>query len=564
MINTIISICNTTREMKNLNKIQYFLMAFFLIGLMGCQEEIGEVSDLTAPKNLTASATVSPDGSGMVTFDADAEGAIIYHYFLGISDTENATVSGDGKLTAIYRSSGDYTVKVIAYGPGGVATNATLDVSVNVIYEAPADLIQTLTGGDSRDWVWEKEVPAHLGVGPKFDADGNAVGEPIWYTAQPFEKESEGCLYEDTLTFSMNGSNVDYELKSNAVTYFNRGEVISALGTGDPNEDACYDFPEIGKVSLGFFETTSGLTNSTNVGFLLGNNSFMSYYLGSSTYEILAYTEDVIYVRVIQEDDAGGEFAWYQRFRATDATNSEPEIEYELVWEDDFLFNGPPSSSRWGYDLGTGNNGWGNGEQQFYTDRADNVFVENGILNIIAKRENFSGSQFTSTRMKTQDKFEFTYGKVEIKAKLPFGKGTWPALWMLGANFPEVGWPTCGEIDIMEHIGNDQNRILAAIHTPSSFGNTFNKGNINVPGVSSEFHIYEVEWTEDRVKFSVDGSTYYTYQPEVYNADTWPFTSDQFLIFNIAMGGTLGGEIEAGFTESRMEVDYVRVYQEVE
>ena len=550
--------------MNIIHKIQFALTVLLLTGILGCQEEIREIGNLEAPKNLTVSTSVNPDGSGIVNFDANADGAIIYHYFLGLSDTEDAVISGDGNLQAVYRSSGDYNVKVIAYGAGGISTNTTVDVSVEVIYEAPADLIQILTGGDSRDWQWEKEVPAHLGVGPMFDDAGFPVGEPIWYTAQPFEKESEGCLYEDILTFTLDGTNVDYELKSNSVTYFNRGEVISTLGTGDPTVDACYDFAEIGKVPLGFFETTSGLTNTTDVGFVLGNNSFMSYYLGSSTYEILSYTNDVIYVRVIQEDDGGAQFAWYQRFRATDAVVVDPELDYELVWEDEFLFNGAPSSSRWSYDLGTGNNGWGNNEEQFYTDRTDNVFIENGILNIIAKRESFSGSQFTSARIKTQDKFEFTYGKVEIKAKLPNGKGTWPALWMLGANFPEVGWPTCGELDIMEHVGNNQNVVQASIHTPSSFGGTINTGSLTVPGVSNEFHVYEMEWTEDLVSFSVDGSKYYTYQPDVQNGDTWPFNTDQFLIFNVAMGGSLGGAIEAGFTESRMQVDYIKVYQEVE
>ena len=550
--------------MNIIHKIQFALTVLLLTGILGCQEEIREIGNLEAPKNLTVSTSVNPDGSGIVNFDANADGAIIYHYFLGLSDTEDAVISGDGNLQAVYRSSGDYTVKVIAYGAGGISTNTTVDVSVEVIYEAPADLIQILTGGDSRDWQWEKEAPAHLGVGPMFDDAGFPVGEPIWYTAQPFEKESEGCLYEDILTFTLDGTNVDYELNSNAVTYFNRGEVISTLGTGDPTVDACYDFAEIGKVPLGFFETTSGLTNTTDVGFVLGNNSFMSYYLGSSTYEILSYTNDVIYVRVIKEDDSGAQFAWYQRFRATDAVVVDPELDYELVWEDEFLFNGAPSSSRWSYDLGTGNNGWGNNEEQFYTDRTDNVFIENGILNIIAKRESFSGSQFTSARIKTQDKFEFTYGKVEIKAKLPNGKGTWPALWMLGANFPEVGWPTCGELDIMEHVGNNQNVVQASIHTPSSFGCTINTGSLTVPGVSNEFHVYEMEWTEDLVSFSVDGSKYYTYQPDVQNGDTWPFNTDQFLIFNVAMGGSLGGAIEAGFTESRMQVDYIKVYQEVE
>lgn len=550
--------------MKTINKIKFLIMTFLLIGLVGCQDEIGQIGNLDSPKNLTASAVISPDGSGIVNFDANADGAIIYHYFLGLSDTENATLSGNGELTAIYRSSGDYTVKVIAYGPGGVATNTTLDISVNVIYEAPTDLVQTLTNGSSRDWRWEKEVPGHLGVGPNKDDFGLSVGEPIWYTAQPFEKESEGCLYEDIITFTQNGDNVNYELKSNDVTYFNRGEVISTLGTGNPNEDACYDFDEIGEVTLGFFATESGLANSTGVGFLLGNNSFMSYYLGSSTYEVMAYTADVIYVRVIQTDDNGGEFAWYQRFKATDAVDNEPEIDYELVWEDDFLFNGPPSSSRWGYDIGKGDNGWGNGEEQYYTDRPENVFVENGILNIIARRENFSGSQYTSTRMNTKDKFEFTYGKIEIKAKLPNGGGTWPALWTLGGNFSEVGWPNCGELDIMEHVGNNENVVQSAIHTPSSFGDTFNKGSLTVPGVTDEFHVYEMEWTADRVKFSVDGSNYYTYEPDVQDDSTWPFDADQFIIMNVAMGGSLGGSIEAGFTESSMQVDYVKVYQEVQ
>ncbi len=564
MNNQIISNLQYNKRMKTIYKIQSILLAILLFGMIGCQDDISQVGDLEAPKNLTVSAAISPDGSGMVNFDANADGAIIYHFFLGLSDTENAVISGDGNLQAIYRSSGDYTVKVIAYGPGGIATNTTTDITVDVIYEAPTDLIQILTGGSSRDWEWEKEVPAHLGVGPNNGDDGLPLGEPIWYTSQPFEKESVGCLYEDILTFSLDGNNVNYQLKSNAVTYFNAGEVQSALGSGDPNEDACYDFPEIGEVTLGFFAAETGLANSTGVGFLLGNNSFMSYYVGSSQYEIMAYTDDVIYVRTVQVNDDGLELAWYQRFRATDAVTTNPEIEYELVWEDDFLFNGPPSSSRWSFDIGTGENGWGNGESQYYTDRSDNVFIANGILNIIAKRENFSGSQFTSTRMKTQDKFEFTYGKVEIKAKLPNGKGTWPALWMLGANFPEVGWPTCGELDIMEHVGNNQNVIQSAIHTPSSFGDTFNKGSLTVPGVSEEFHVYEMEWTEDFVSFSVDGSTYYTYQPDVQNGDTWPFDSDQFLIFNVAMGGALGGEIEAAFTESSMQIDYVKVYQEVE
>lgn len=546
-------------------KNNFMPFVFALLGLLvvSCQDEIGDIGDLNAPMNLQVNAEVMEDGSGIVDFDASADDALVYHYYFGVSENESATVSKDGKIRNIYRSSGDYTVKVIAYGPGGIASNSILDVSVDVVYEPPSDLIALLTGEGSRNWIWKKDVIGHLGVGPVLDDAGNPVGEPIWYMAQPFEKEADGCLYEDTLTFSLVNNLVEYRYNNSGNTFFNRGEVNAALGVPAPGEDQCYAFESPVPGTVGFFEAEGGPVNSTGVSFLLGNNNFMSYYVGSSAYEILSYSADELYVRVIQTDDAGGEFAWYQRFVPTNVEDTTPEIEYELVWEDDFVFNGAPSSSRWSYDLGTGNNGWGNGEAQFYTDRPDNVFIENGILNIIAKRENFSGSQYTSTRMKTQDKFEFTYGKVEIRAKLPLGGGTWPALWMLGADFPDVGWPTCGEIDIMEHVGNDQDVIHGTLHTPSSFGSSENTGSITVNGVSEDFHIYEMEWTPDFISFSVDGNKFYTYNPEAKDANTWPFDKDQFLIMNVAIGGTFGGAIASSFTESRMQVDYVKVYQEI-
>ncbi|OMP32440.1 family 16 glycosylhydrolase [Mangrovimonas sp. DI 80] len=233
----------------------------------------------------------------------------------------------------------------------------------------------------------------------------------------------------------------------------------------------------------------------------------------------------------------------------------------QLVWSDEFDVNGAPDTSKWGYNIGTGQSGWGNNESQYYTDRADNAIVENGVLKIIAKRENYQGSEFTSARLLTKDKFEFTHGKVEIRAKLPEGGGTWPALWLLGANIDGVGWPACGETDIMEHVGNNQGYIQSAIHTPSSFGNTSNLGGQQVANVSSEFHTYELEWTSEKMVFSVDGNVHYTYQPSNKNDQTWPFDLDQFIIMNVAMGGNLGGTIDPNFMESTMEVDYVRVYQ---
>lgn len=544
---------------------QLFLLLGIIVSITSCREDLSEIGDLTAPTNLTVAADVADDGSGIVNFNATADDAIVYHYFFGTGVNETPTISSNGSIQQVYRSSGDYDVKIIAYGPGGVASNAFINISVEVVYEIPSDLQQALTGGSSREWRWYKEVPGHLGVGPTADDTGIPVGEPIWYQAQAFEKESEGCLYNDIMTFSLDNNKINLLYDNMGSSYFNRGEVNQALGQSAPENDACYDFEAGPLTNVGFFQSDSGLENTTDISFLIGSNGFLSYYLGSSTYEILSYNEDQIDLRVIQTDDAGAQFAWYQKLIAVDAeTNTGgPDIEYELIWEDDFLFNGPPSSSKWSYDIGTGNNGWGNGESQYYTDRTNNTFIENGILNIVAKREAFANSQFTSGRIKTQDKFEFTYGKVEILAKLPTGGGTWPALWMLGANFDVVSWPACGEIDIMEHVGNDQDRISSALHSPSSFGGTINTNSLVVNGVSEEFHLYEVEWTDESIRFSVDGSNFYTYNPDNKNPENWPFNKDFFLIFNVAMGGGLGGDIDPQFNESVMQVDYVKVYQAI-
>jgi len=181
-------------------------------------------------------------------------------------------------------------------------------------------------------------------------------------------------------------------------------------------------------------------------------------------------------------------------------------------------------------------------------------------LKITAKKENYEGAEYTSSRMLTEGKFDFTYGKVEVRAKLPIGEGTWPAIWMLGSNIRTVGWPDCGEIDIMEHWGHNHGYVQSALHTPSSYGNTINNGNQYLADVSTQFHVYIAEWDEQEIVFSVDGKEHYKYNPAVKNSSTWPFTANQFLILNVAMGGSWFS-IDPNFSESTMLVDYVRVYQ---
>lgn len=232
----------------------------------------------------------------------------------------------------------------------------------------------------------------------------------------------------------------------------------------------------------------------------------------------------------------------------------------DLIFSDEFSTNGSPDSSKWGYDLGTGTNGWGNGEKQYYTRRLENVKVEDGYLQITARKEDYGGSAYTSARVLTEGKFDFTYGKVEVRAKLPSGKGTWPAIWMLGSNFRTVGWPACGEIDIMEHWGHDQGTVQSALHTPSSSGTTVNHGSQVLDDVSTAFHVYSVEWDDQEIVFSVDGVVHYIYKPAGKNRETWPFGTRQFLILNVAMGASWF-TIDPDFESSTMQVDYVRVYQ---
>lgn len=228
-----------------------------------------------------------------------------------------------------------------------------------------------------------------------------------------------------------------------------------------------------------------------------------------------------------------------------------------LIWSDEFNGTGSPNSAYWGYDLGQ--SGWGNQEIQNYTNNTTNVRQEDGRLIIDAIK---TGTTWTSARIKTQNKISFTYGKIVFRAKLPTGVGTWPALWMLGDNITSVGWPACGEIDIMEHVGRNQNVVQAALHNPSSFGDTQNKGSKTISTASTEFHEYAVSWNADRMIFSIDNIPYYTYSPSTKTAANWPYDANHFIIMNLAIGGTFGGAVDPNLTAARFEIDYVRVYEE--
>ena len=205
---------------------------------------------------------------------------------------------------------------------------------------------------------------------------------------------------------------------------------------------------------------------------------------------------------------------------------------------------------------------------QNYTD-GENAEIVDGKLVITAQLvdENYQVGSYTSTRIKSQGKKEFQYGRMEINAKLPSGVGIWPAIWMLGSNFSTAGWPACGEMDIMEYVGYEPNTVFATVHTLDGFGGNANGNNITVETCEETFHLYGLDWTEESLTFWVDipENVVHVYAPEIKTGENWPFDQPSFFILNVAVGGTWGGAqgIDNSIFPQSMEVDYVRVYQEV-
>ncbi|MDZ7606296.1 MAG: glycoside hydrolase family 16 protein [Cyclobacteriaceae bacterium] len=235
---------------------------------------------------------------------------------------------------------------------------------------------------------------------------------------------------------------------------------------------------------------------------------------------------------------------------------------WELAWSDEFDAHGLPDSSKWNYEEGFVRN---NEAQNYMKARMENTRIENGTLIIEARRESESDSSITSASMITKGKKDFLYGRIEVKAKLPTGVGTWPAIWLLGNNIGEIGWPDCGEIDIMENVGFDPDTIHANIHT-KAYNHVMgtNKGNkIGVKAPFDDFHVYAVEWFADSMNFFVDDQKYFSFMNEKTGNDAWPFDKPHYLILNIAIGGGWGGQrgIDYSIFPQQMVVDYVRYYE---
>lgn len=241
---------------------------------------------------------------------------------------------------------------------------------------------------------------------------------------------------------------------------------------------------------------------------------------------------------------------------------------YKLIWFDEFDYQGLPDSNKWSYDVGDGCPnvcGWGNNELEYYTEnRLENARVEGGNLIITARKENFGTKQYSSARLVTREKGDWTYGRIEVRAELPSGKGTWPAIWMLPTDWSYGGWPDSGEIDIMEHVGYEPNKIYGTVHT-KAFNHSIDTqkgGEIEVLDCEEQFHTYAIEWSYNKIDFLVDENLYFSFSRE-NGFEKWPFDKRFHLLLNIAIGGNWGGAegVDETIFPQEMKVDYVRVYQ---
>lgn len=243
-------------------------------------------------------------------------------------------------------------------------------------------------------------------------------------------------------------------------------------------------------------------------------------------------------------------------------TSNNSTDKYELIWSDEFNYEGLPDSTKWDYEEGFVRNK----ESQYYTKkRLKNTFVKEGVLTIKSFKEEYKDASYTSGSINTLGKFSFKYGKIEVRAQIPTGLGSWPAIWMMGDNIRTIGWPKCGEIDVMENVGHDPHRVWATAHTPHSVSakkiDYVRGGSTVCKEVYNDYHKFSMQWTPDSLQFYFDDKMFSHYAKFNNSPETWPFDEKMYILLNTALGGTWGGKIDDSIFPLEFKIDYVRVYQ---
>ena len=527
-----------------------FLLFFFL--LFSCSgEEPSDDSGPTDPEQVIPTNLVldieivgsnsqnsNGDGSGLVRFKATANNAVNYSFRFGTGDSEESS-SGSVEYTYTQAGNHSYNINVLAYSSTNDFISISENIEVYVAVQSDPDLSNVLTGGSQKSWKVNAAYDAHFSNGE------NQFKYPTWWEASAFSKSNSG-FYDDKFIFKSDGT---YIHETNGDVYGKANYLNQTFGnTGQPVNGS----NEIEKYSLSNYQTTFSVVKENNENKLsFQDKGFVGFFVGQHEFTIECYDNNNLFIRALDDQNR----AWYIWLTDQEvSTVPSKDIFTNLVWQEEFNYNGKIDSNKWVYEI---RDQWYNQELQATTDRLDNVIVQDGKLRIIAKRENYNGKSFTSGRIKSNGKFDFTYGRVDIRAKLPGEKGTWPALWLLGSNYDDIDWPKCGEIDIMEHAGNRLNKIQGTVHHPDKHGSGDGGETNEYSNVSTDFNIYSVVWTEKGVTFLVNDKPFHI----VGNSCALPFNWDFFLIINIAMGGTFGGSVPDSFVSDIMEVDYVRVYQ---
>jgi len=538
---------------KVIKRYGSFLLIFLVF--MACQEDEPGLTTLLVPTNLSIATDIASDQSGIVSVTVTADNALNIHVIFK-ENNEPVVVRPGEPATFQYTQSGQYSqiITVVAYGVGGTASSESISIDLDVRLLIDPSILQKLAGDGTKRWVWNKEETGHWGADAAFNEQNDGFQAP--------PNSLNPCAYDDVLVFSYDANDTySYQLETGAndETLVGWADVQYFFPDATPQQfvDECRDISTSNSTAVRTIDTdTSFLVVEEDGEFYLEvENSTLSFWSGATRYKIIELTDDFLSVRGDHQPILESiEIAYYHQFRPEDY---DPDAAFQsefntLFWSEEFDVAGAPDPAIWNYDLGDLGV---NNEEQIYTNDPSNIIVEDDLLKITAIADGSGG--YTSARIQTLDNFEFQYGRVEIRAKLPTGGGTWPALWMLGGDLLTNPWPAAGEIDIMEHVGNNQDVILGSTHDPNNFAGNARSVTTTLPGASDNFHLYGIEWTAGEITFLIDNEPYGTLE----NNGSLPFNKDFFFILNVAMGGDLGGTIDPAFTQSTMEVDYIRVYQ---
>jgi len=496
-------------------------------------------SNLTLTIDVVGSNNVNPNGngSGVVKFTANATNAVSYSFRFGTGDSQ--TTSGSAEYTYTDQGTKTYNVKVLAYSKTNNYISVDKSVTVYVKKDSEQGLLELLAGSSSRTWKINAAQDAHFSNGAPDKK------YPTYWEGYAFSKNSSG-FYDDEYIFNVDGT---YKHKTNKTVFGKATYLTNDFGsTSQPTNSSgeIENYP-LDDYQSNFIAIKDGEENKLEI----TGKGFVGFYVGEHNYTIECYDSDNIFLRSKDDQDV----AWYVWLTAKTVSTINPKDQFtNLVWSDEFNVSGALDSNKWVHEVG---DSWYNNEVQSYTSRLDNSKVEDGKLKIIAKKESYNGNNYTSARIISNTKKDFTYGRVDIRAKIPGTKGTWPALWMLGSNFKSVTWPKCGEIDILESAQVNNFKVQSTVHHPDKYGDGDTHISNDYTDITEKFYVYSLVWTKQALTFYVDDKPHHL----VGNSCALPFNWDQFIILNVAMGGNMGGEIAPDFISDTMEIDYVRIYQ---